>query len=280
MDKEYNNKFKKNIDELLPVLKEGFISFYGEEYQDRISNTIDSTRFVFIDKNNHVCSDIKINDLNANEQTKVNEYLKNIEETLGGLIPNLLPPAIIYKISKPLSLHALVHELNHALHLGIGEPSKISNPAFIIHQFKPSIGFTGEKSDYIYELVNEYMSYDILKNICDRVPENDNIDISFDDRRYVYLDMIAEGKVRDLYRANKESLKDKLINFHGYEVPYEFGYNNYDKYLSTYASIQKEYEKHYIPLIASGKPSDISHDMVVKTLTGAFRNDFKSFKTK
>ena len=271
MDKEYNSKFKNNIDELLPVLKEGFISFYGEEYQDRISNTIDSTRFVFIDDDNKLCPDINTDELTTDDQKIVDEILKNNAEALGGIIPNMLPPTIIYKVGDPLSLHALTHELNHALH--IGKATNITNPLFLTRQFTPSIGFTGRSNDYVYELVNEYMTSEVLKKVKDKVLINESIDTSFDEKRYVYLDEIADGETLDIYKTDREKIKDKLINLRGYEYPYEFGYDKYEELLTKYNTIQKEYEKEYIPLIAKGLPSDVCHELVVEDLIDKFSND-------
>ena len=42
-------KFYAKIKDLLPLLKKVFIDYYGKEYKDKITSTLESVRFVITD---------------------------------------------------------------------------------------------------------------------------------------------------------------------------------------------------------------------------------------
>lgn len=54
-----HKKYKTCIEKIVPILKDAYIKYYGEEYRERIEKTIDSLRILYVDNNLNLCSNIE-----------------------------------------------------------------------------------------------------------------------------------------------------------------------------------------------------------------------------
>lgn len=245
MNNDYNHKFLSNIKKMLPLLKETFITFYGEKYRDTIIERLDSIRIFFVESDGTFCKDINdFGSLNDSEKSKL-IALKDLEKTGGCLIPDIFPPLIVLKVTKPLSLHYLIHEINHSLHM-----SKIENDILSLfamfnqNNIKTSVGFSEMKYDYFYELINEYMTYDLLEIARKKIGDDENINTNYDELCYLYLDKVVNNYVKKFYCERKDRLKEVLINLKGEEYYEEFGRTNWKNVSKNFERIENLFFKY------------------------------------
>ena len=224
------NEFKKKIEELLPLLKRAYIAYYGKEYEERINSVVDSIKIVFLDGKN-LCKDeegkiISINEINSADINSINKAPK--WDAKACVISETYPPIAILRPNEQLSLHTLIHEINHTLH----NKKELRNMGMI--QLPPVFheGIKGTEDDLIYEIINDYMSYDILEILKVIIKQSNNqfdgIDFDFDYFYYLHLDQVDNYIVKDFYEQNKDEIKKLLVLARGKEILNRYSYFNYD----------------------------------------------------
>jgi len=236
-----NKEFLEKLNELRDYLKKAFIVYYGEEYRDFITERIDSLRFLFVDKDFKLCDDINDYNILNNDEKEVLRR-KDLEDAYGQVIPDIFPPLIVFQVTPKISLHSIIHEMNHSLH---EFDAARNNPEASVIKTKTSLGFSGRSDDSVYELINEYMTRDILKIAENIIPKDEEkLDFAFDPLRYVYLDMVANNYVEKMYNKEKEALKYALINFCG-ESYYNdsFGNDKWDYLIEKFAEIEADFHQ-------------------------------------
>lgn len=238
----YVNEFKKKIEELLPLLKKAYIAYYGKEYEERINSVVDSIKIVFLE-GKKLCKDeegkiISINEINSADINSINKAPK--WDAKACVIPKTYPPIAILRPNEQLSLHTLIHEINHTLHnekeqLDFGFTSSVMS---IISSLSTkgnseyNEGIKGTDDDLIYEIINDYMSYDILEILKVIIKQSniqfDGIDFDFDNFNYLYLDQIDDYIIKKFYEHNKDEIKKLLVLARGKEILSRYSYFNYD----------------------------------------------------
>ena len=239
--KNKHKEYKACIEEIVPRLKEAYIKYYGEEYRERIEKTIDSLRILYVDNSLNLCSDIEQPQISSTERKIINEKINDLEIAGGCVVQDIFPPLLMIKVGYDISLHTLIHEINHSLHIF---EYKVDDAFSFMASYgfakKTNIGFSNKSDDYFYEIINDYMTRDILEivnnqgNIEDSYIIDDTIiyvDSDFIKYRYIYLDEIFGYYMKKIYQESKEKLKDALINYNGESI-----YNSIGSYCYNYIS--------------------------------------------
>lgn len=248
------NEFKKKIEELLPLLKKAYIAYYGKEYEERINSVVDSIKIVFLDGKN-LCKDeegkiISINEINSADINSINNAPK--WDAKACVIPKTYPPIAILRPKEQLSLHILIHEINHTLHnkktkIDVGYEMPLAHLLPKKEMLEYNEGIKGTKNDLIYEIINDYMTYDILEILKVIIKKSniqiDGIDLEFDYFNYLHLDQVDNYIVKDFYEQNKNEIKKLLVLARGKEILNRYSYFNYDAENKKINYIYTNFEK-------------------------------------
>lgn len=108
--------------------------------------------------------------------------------------------------SGKISLHALIHEINH--HLQKEELFILQDDN--IEKIKRVTGITGNRYDLINELINEYSSQEIMK-IFMSYYSSPLLDTKFSSG-YLIMDKICDDTIKKIYEIIKPEIKGNLIN--------------------------------------------------------------------
>lgn len=284
--------------ELKKILINGFISYYGRNYEYKIQKIINELGIIFIDTNaGTVLCEEKCNmyinelvgvfdklNLELNDEERIlffedfNEFIKKREINLSfcdfmllkknwclvnyyndlknnnmNIIAtiNIVDDSINIKISDyyeimdnnfgggafleydeknviiingfGINMHTLIHEINHVLSKELILYNKENNT------FEKRYGFRND-GDLFYEIINDYMSLDIYKEIYFNNLNNFEFIIdTTEDSSYLDLDKLCDGFIEKIYNDYKEYFKNMLINGDGYKFMKIIGKKNYAK---------------------------------------------------
>lgn len=231
MDKGQN--FYTRVKDLLPLLKKVFIDYYGKEYDKTITDTLDSIRFVITDSDGKFCKDAgDYSKVTGQDWSKLSAAYANgdIEKNGGCVVKDTFPPVIVLSDNEIIFLQYIFHEINHALHMerkGAGISSLMD-----MLGIKTKIGFSDKAHDYLYEIINEYMTFEIMSiartYISDEYAESSGISMDFNKNCYLYLDDAINNYIYAMYNEDKDKIKKVLIKSEGNVYYEEFGDNNWD----------------------------------------------------
>ena len=280
MFEEYKDKATKSITEinsLKPKLIEIFIKYYGPEHETHITQIINSVNFVFSYDGNYIISSKM--DLESKDIKFINEKLNSNKSSLLGetfCYTKFHPPII--NLGKEayingLDLHKLVHELNHMMHA-----IEVPNLAFadsLMSQFMPGfqnsnvnkiqIGITDDNAnDIFYEIINEYMTREILKDTGIVVTDN----------HYMILDRLLDNKIYEIFKSYEEKIKEILISHKPYKF---FDIMNKEAYLSIRSTLEKlfvgycDFNVHYIFGLNESQEYDVNLEI------NEFKKKYKGF---
>jgi len=107
-----------------------------------------------------------------------------------------------------IPLHDLIHEINH--HLTKESIYKITNNDES-EEIYTTIGITDDSKDLINELINEYVSKDILDSYDKIYFDDPYVDKDFDSG-YIMIDKLCGDPIKQIYELLLEVVKKNLIN--------------------------------------------------------------------
>lgn len=276
MNKEYYNKFRLAVENILPLLTEAFVDFYGNKYKNIIMKKIESIHFIYVDENSNFCFNI---DEKPVYRKLIKEIIKNEECFDGGVISKELPPIVVLKVTNPISLHILIHEINHVLHMNKGLIKKELYPQFVYTYETTIVGFTDNTNDYFYEIINEYMTYRILENVKYYI-FNELFSTTFRKSSYILYDYIARYLIHDFYIDKELTIKEKLITGMGNDFIIKFGYFDYLEINELFKDIKTDFIEYFCILqnlkINQGK----SDEQVLKSTINILSKKYKYSKDK
>lgn len=240
--------YLKEVTNLIPLLTNIYIVFYGNEHANRIRQVINSTTFVVI-TNDESCQILTANIEDENKRNEKINYLNNkisdnpqlaesIKQSIACVVPREDPPIIILRKTDQLSLHTLIHEINHTLHNNVEELQLVGLTALLGggkgKEYHSGLELYHDSTlRTFYELINEYMSYDLIEIFLETYPEyaatNSNIDIEFKHSTYLHVDDMVDNKIKELYTIWIDRIKELLITCQGRKLIDEFGKDNYEE---------------------------------------------------
>ena len=154
----------------------------------------------------------------------------DIEKYGGCVVKDIFPPVIVLDDTGNVILHYLIHEINNALHMR-KETFEFSYLMLKLGT-KTKIGFSNMTNDYLYEIINEYMTFEIMniakKYISDDFIKNSGISMEFNKNCYLYLDDAVDNYVYKIYDEDRDKIKKVLIEHNEDKYYSEFGENKWN----------------------------------------------------
>lgn len=118
-----------------------------------------------------------------------------------------------------IKILALIHEINHLLSKGYLS-SKFDDKKELFYGFDNS-------GDFIYEIINEYISLDILKIFKTKVATSNPLLDFNTNTGYIDLDSCSKFVIKTMYIIYYNAIKESLITGKGYKILNIIGKENY-----------------------------------------------------
>lgn len=237
----YNNYNMVN-NELIDIIKNAFIEYYGEEFRGKIESVFLNLRIIYFSNNiNQSIIDDRIKELNdsgllgmelgyysilkkkkKNESNKkiilmhneicngYCEYDEWIEENMisdGGSVQNSQKPTVYIQIEDDgiMYLQGLIHEINHSL---------MKDPLFIdeygeIHYAK---GIYECNDKVIFnELINEYITKRVMDIVTTRIDNKYNFINTEFGSWYIGIDILNSDLIKTIFSKFENIIKEAIV---------------------------------------------------------------------